>query len=131
MIAGIEHVEAILIQTKEYFDRNERLVRNGSLDILMRITCQKQISEAISASKITNTETVAILGLVNSENEIESSIERLCSICKTVTSDNSLLELNKEKATKLKRFHRLPSSLSRGKLQIALQERSILLMFSK
>jgi tRNA threonylcarbamoyladenosine modification (KEOPS) complex Cgi121 subunit len=131
MIAGIEHVEAILIQTKEYFDRNERLVRNGSLDILMRITCQKQISEAISASKIANTETVAILGLVNSEKDIESAIYRLYSTCKAAITDNSLLELNKEKATKLKQFHQLPGTLSRERLQTALQERSILLMFSK
>ncbi len=131
MIAGIEHLEAILTQTKEYFDRNQRLVRNGSLEILMRITCQRQISEAIAASHIEDTERVAILGLVHSEREIETSIERLYSICETVVLDNSLLELNKEKAARLKRFHRLPSSLTMDKLQTALQERSILLMFSK
>jgi tRNA threonylcarbamoyladenosine modification (KEOPS) complex Cgi121 subunit len=130
-IAGIRHLEEILIQTREYWDRNLRIVRNGSLEILMRITCQGQISEAIDASQIADTEAVALLGLVASEKEIEASIERLYSICKSMMSDNSLLELTKEKAMKLRQFHRLPSSLTFDKLQTALQERSILLIFSR
>ncbi|HXQ92850.1 MAG TPA: KEOPS complex subunit Cgi121, partial [Nitrososphaerales archaeon] len=131
LIAGIGHLEEILLQTKEYWDRNQRIVRNGSLEILMRITCQRQISEAIVASQIADTETVALLGFVASENEIEASIERLYSACKSIVTDNSLLDLTREKASKLRRFHRLPSSLPLDKLQTALQERSILLIFSK
>jgi tRNA threonylcarbamoyladenosine modification (KEOPS) complex Cgi121 subunit len=131
LIAGIGHLEEILLQTKEYWDRNQRIVRNGSLEILMRITCQRQISEAIVASQIADTRSVALLGLVASDKEVEASIERLYSTCRSIVTDNSLLEFTKEKATKLRRFHRLPSSLPLDKLQTALQERSILLIFSK
>jgi tRNA threonylcarbamoyladenosine modification (KEOPS) complex Cgi121 subunit len=131
LIAGTDHVEAVLLQTTEYWKRNERLVRNGSLEILMRITCKRQISEAIAASKLVETDAVAILGLVSSAKEIKKSFAQLSALCKNLTLDNSLLILTREKSMKLKQFHGLPTSLSLVKLQTALREKSLLLNFSK
>jgi tRNA threonylcarbamoyladenosine modification (KEOPS) complex Cgi121 subunit len=131
LIAGVEHVEAVLLQTAEYWKRNERLVRNGSIEILMRLSCRGQIEEAIKASGIQNTDRVALLGLVSSLEEAEKLVQQFILEYEPSASEVSLLELNRTKAMNLKPLHSLPSSLSDRDLQIALQERSVLLIFSK
>jgi tRNA threonylcarbamoyladenosine modification (KEOPS) complex Cgi121 subunit len=130
IIGGINHVEAILLQTKEYWKRNEKLVRNGSIEILMRLSARNQISEAVKDSKIQKSKSVALLGL-SEKTEIEKIISRFQSTFKTTSQNLKLLELNREKSRRLKKLHGLPVSLSDGALQVALQELSVLLIFSR
>ena len=75
IIAGPEHIEGVLNQAAEYWDRNETLAKNRSIDLLMRITCKKQIIEAVSASGLSRTGAVAIFGYVGNESHIEKSEE--------------------------------------------------------
>jgi tRNA threonylcarbamoyladenosine modification (KEOPS) complex Cgi121 subunit len=131
IIAGVEHLEAILLQTREYWDRGERLVRNGSIEILMRLASKSQILEAVESSGIENTSCVTILGLVSSEVEVEHTIKRFLSTFGWPVEDAGLIDLDKEKASKLKKSHGLRPSLSNRELQTALCEGSVLLMFSK
>ncbi len=131
IVAGIDHVEAILLQTREYWKRNERLVRNGSIEILMRLSSRGQISEAVEASGIKSANSVALLGLVTTVLEVQNVIDRFLSVFGSVVQDMNLLRLDRQKASKLKKYHGLPSSLSKEDLQVALEERSVLLMFSK
>jgi len=129
IVAGISHIEAILLQTREYWLRNQRLVHNGSIEILMRLAGKNQISEAVEASGIKNTKAVALLGLVPSEEEMENAVGEFLSAFKSARQNVRLLELNQEKAKWLKKFHNLPLSLSDKELLIALQELSVLLIF--
>jgi len=131
IIAGLRHVEAILLQTREYWRRNEKLVRNGSIEILMRLSGKNQISEAVRVSKIQHTKSVGLLGLVSEIAEIDKTVARLESMYQTTSQNLKLLELDREKARRLKKLHGLPLSLSDRALQLALQELSVLLIFSK
>jgi tRNA threonylcarbamoyladenosine modification (KEOPS) complex Cgi121 subunit len=131
IIAGINHVEAILLQTREYWKRNEKLVRNGSIEILMRLSGRNQISEAVKDSKIQSSKSVALLGLLPEKAEIEKIVADFQSKFKTTSQNLKFLELDREKARRLKKLHRLPVSLSERELQVALQELSVLLIFSK
>jgi len=129
-IAGLEHAEAILLQTREYWQRNQKLVRNGSIEILMRLSGKKQISEAVEASGIRETDSVALLGLANVE-EIPKLVEFFQTTFQNSMQDLKLLDLDREKARRLKKAHGLLASLPDKKLLIALQELSVLLIFSK
>jgi tRNA threonylcarbamoyladenosine modification (KEOPS) complex Cgi121 subunit len=131
IIAGIEHVESILLETKEHWKRNEKLVRNGSIEILMRLTCKSQITEAIEASGIKEANSVALLGLLSSENDVKKTVNEFMSEVETTGQDLKFLEIDRQKASKLKRLHKLPNNLTKDQLQIALQEKSVLLIFSK
>jgi len=131
LIAGIKHVETILIQTREYWKRNERIAKNGSIEILMRLTGRSQISEAVEASGVNEMRAVAMFGLVSSEAVLSNMVERFSSAFETAVIDHHLLELSPSKSKRLKKFHRLPGSISDRELQIALGEKSVLLIFSR
>lgn len=131
LIAGLEHVEEILLQTREYWRRNERIAKNGSIEILMRLTGESQISEALKASGIKEAKSAAILGLVSSKQQAEEIIQRFSSTFERVISNPRLLELNQEKSRRLKKFHGLPDRLSDEQLQVALEEKSVFLIFSR
>jgi tRNA threonylcarbamoyladenosine modification (KEOPS) complex Cgi121 subunit len=131
IVAGISHIEAILLQTREYWLRNQRLVKNGSIEILMRLSGKSQIMEAVEASGLKDTKAVALLGFASTEKEIQGIARGFLSTFKSASQDFRLLELNKGKAKWLKKFHELPLSLTEKELLIALQELSVLLIFSK
>ncbi len=131
IVAGLDHVEAILLQTLEYWTRDERLVRNGSIEILMRLSGKSQISEAIGASHIQSTDSVALLGLLSNGEDVLEAVNRFQTNFSTATLDSKLLELNRRKAKLLKKDHGLPASLPDKDLLVALQELSVLLIFSK
>jgi tRNA threonylcarbamoyladenosine modification (KEOPS) complex Cgi121 subunit len=104
IVAGMEHVQAILLQTKEYWKRDERLARNRSIEILLRLCCRGQISEAVDASGIKETDEVALLGFVASEAEakqISDKFERDFQ----ASPDLELLSLTPEKSAWLSHFH--------------------------
>jgi tRNA threonylcarbamoyladenosine modification (KEOPS) complex Cgi121 subunit len=131
IVAGIEHVEVILIQTHEYWKRNQKIARNGSIEILMRMACKAQISEAVEASHIDKTDSVALLGLVESVDTAQFVVEKFLTTIKPASQDISLLGLDRAKFISLKKFHQLPSKLSKAGLLVALQEKSVLLIFSR
>ena len=66
IVAGIDHVEQILFQASDYWQRKGKIARKKSIDLLMRITCQRQINDAIILSKISKTKSVVIFGIVQS-----------------------------------------------------------------
>jgi len=130
LIAGLEHVEAVLLQTREYWKRDERLARNGSIEILMRISCSSQISEALEASALNNVNKIALLGLTSSLKEADRIVKRFQSEPYLAVASPDLLGVDERKAIWLKKFHGLPQNLSDNQLRVALQERSVLLIFS-
>ena len=131
LIAGPEHVEGVLNQAAEYWDRNETLAKNRSIDLLMRITCEKQIIEAVSASGLSRTGAVAIFGYVGNESHIEKSEEIIRTFARDSEAKDELLSLGQERQNHLKEFHKLPVWLNRDQLLIALKEKSVLLIFAK
>ncbi|HVB11579.1 MAG TPA: KEOPS complex subunit Cgi121 [Nitrososphaerales archaeon] len=131
LIAGQDHIDAILSQAKEYWLRNETLARNKSIDLLMRITCQRQISDALVASGISNADALAIFGLVKTESEIKDAVEIIRSVAKDMKRSDNLLSLDNEKQKFLQKFHKLPRWLSKDQLVVALKEKSVLLVLSK
>jgi tRNA threonylcarbamoyladenosine modification (KEOPS) complex Cgi121 subunit len=131
IIAGPEHIEGVLKQAAEYWDRNETLAKNRSIDLLMRITCKKQIIEAVSASGLSRTGAVAIFGYVGDESHIEKSEESIRTLAKDSEEKEELLSPGQERQNHLKEFHKLPGWLSKDQLLIALKEKSVLLIFAK
>jgi tRNA threonylcarbamoyladenosine modification (KEOPS) complex Cgi121 subunit len=131
IVAGLDHIEAVLLQTHQYWKRNLKIARNGSIEILMRLSCKKQIADAVLASAIKNTDSVALLGFAKDGIELERLIDDFRSTWNPVKQDIGLLNLSREKAALLKKFHGLPASMSKKRLQVALEEMSVLLIFSK
>jgi len=130
-VAGPDHIDGILSQAKEYWQRSETLARNKSIDLLMRITCQRQIADALTASGISNTDALAIFGLVKTETEIKDAVDIIRSVAKDMKRNDKLLSLDNEKQKFLQKFHTLPRWLSKDQLVVALKEKSVLLVLSK
>ena len=131
IIAGNQHVFPILSQSHESAKRGILLARNRSIDLLMRITCRSQISEAIIVSEISKTDRLAIFGFVKDESEIDAIHSRLRDQFGEIERKDSLLLLTKEKAKFLKQLHKLPSWLNDDQLFVALKERSALLVLDR
>jgi tRNA threonylcarbamoyladenosine modification (KEOPS) complex Cgi121 subunit len=131
LVAGTDHIMGVLNQAKEYWQRDESLARNRSIDLLMRITCKKQIAEAVASSRISKTNFVAIFGFAKTRTQIEKSEEIIRSIAKSSERDDEILSMNKKKLEYLKEFHKLPKWFDEAQLLIALNEKSVLLAFAK
>ena len=131
IIAGPEHVSAVLSQVQESSKRGISLARNRSIDMLMRITCRKQISEAIALSEVAKTDKYSLFGLVLKEsilNEIQGIISDQAGEMKR---NDSLLLLTKDKAAYLRKLHGLSESLTDDQLLVALKEKSALLILDR
>jgi tRNA threonylcarbamoyladenosine modification (KEOPS) complex Cgi121 subunit len=128
-IAGETHIEAVLRQVAEYWARSIYLARNKSIDLLMRITCQGQISKALEASGLGKSKTVALFGITSSGRAIaqsENAITRLGA-----KREDFLLSLDKTKLGFLRKFHGLPSWVGPEDLPYLLSEKSVMLTFPK
>jgi tRNA threonylcarbamoyladenosine modification (KEOPS) complex Cgi121 subunit len=131
LAAGKDHLRGILSQAKEYWQRNETLARNKSIELLMRITCQRQIADAVAASGISQTDAVAIFGFVKNESEINSAVDIIKSVAKDMKRNDNLLSLDNKKQKYLTTFHKLPRWISKDQLLVALKEKSVLLTLNK
>jgi tRNA threonylcarbamoyladenosine modification (KEOPS) complex Cgi121 subunit len=130
IVAGTEHIEQVLFQAHEYWKRDGELARKKSIDLLMRITCQRQISDAIVLSKIEKMNVCAIFGLVTSIDMIGKSLQVIVSNFPSAQRDDTLLDMGKRKTEFLRKVHRLPKTFKKSKVLVALKERSALLVFS-
>lgn len=131
IIAGFEHLEGILQQAHQLWNRGQFLARNKSIELLMRVTCKRQISDAILASGITKIDSIAMFGVVNSESKINQAIKVMDEHFGPLQKSDDMLLLTSLKEKYLKKFHKLPSWLSRTQLLSMLKEKSALLVFSK
>ena len=130
IIAGTEHIEQVLFQAHEYWKREGEIARKKSIDLLMRITCQRQISDAIVLSKIEKTDVCAIFGIIRSIDMIGKTLQLIVSNFPSAQRDDTLLDMGKRKTEFLKKVHHLPKSFSKSKVLVALKEKSALLVFS-
>lgn len=128
-IAGPEHARRILIQASEYWKRDMKLARNKSIDLLMRITCQSQISTALKLSKVSDAKQIGLFGLVENAGDAELSMSKLLAL--GAIRDDSLLKLDPRKEIFLKKFHNLPKWCTGNQVLDLLEEKSVLLVFSK
>ena len=131
LIAGVDHLESILLQASEYWKRGEFLARNRSIDLLMRISCRGQISEAVRLADNENRNSVVLWGLAKSRGEIEKAVELLTGSFRGARRNDRLIDLTKEKESYLKQIHSLPKSIIKAQLLVTLKERSLLLIFSR
>jgi tRNA threonylcarbamoyladenosine modification (KEOPS) complex Cgi121 subunit len=130
IVAGTAHIEQVLLQAHEYWKRHGEIARKKSIDLLMRITCQRQISDAIALSKIEKTNVCAIFGIVRTIDMIGKSLKVIESNFPSAQRDDTLLDMGKKKTEFLRNVHRLPKSFNKSKVLVALEERSVLLVFS-
>lgn len=131
IIAGPEHVAAVLSQVKESSRRGISLARNRSIDMLMRITCRKQISEAIALSEVEKTDRLAIFGLVTKQSIVNDVQRILSNEAGEIGRADDLLLLTRDKAGYLKKLHGLSESLTDNQLLVALKEKSALLILDR
>jgi tRNA threonylcarbamoyladenosine modification (KEOPS) complex Cgi121 subunit len=129
LVAGPAHIRALLLQAAEYWARGLFLARNKSIDLLMRLSCQSQISQAIEMSNLRRAKSIALLGIVNDPKQIDdagSEIMRLGG----KPSDSGLF-LTKKKEKFLRNLHGLPDAITSDQLPLMLAEKSVLLIFDK
>ncbi len=128
-IAGSEHVRRILVQASEYWKRETILARKRSIDLLMRITCQSQIASALKLCNISCIKQIAMFGLVQSASDVELLSSDINSLGGFPADD--LLRLTSVKKEFLSKFHNLPEQCNTSQLIDYLEEKSVLLVFSK
>ncbi len=132
VIAGKEHVYEILAQALEYWNRGLIVARNRSIDLLLRITGQTQIAEAIRLSKIEKNSNVVFFGLVQNKGEAIECLELFERLLGPgLVRNDSLIQLDRRKELVLKKMHNIPSAFPRQKIPALLQERAILLSFER
>ncbi len=129
IIAGPDHARGILIQASEYWKRQLPLARNRSIDLLMRISCSAQISEAIKASNLEETKAAALLGIVKDLAEIEAHEKRLLEL--GAMRKDSLILLDRKKERFLRKYHSIPEFTPVEQFPTLLQEKAVLLVFDK
>ena len=128
-VGGVEHAQRITIQARESWRRGIFLARNRSIDLLMRLTCQSQISTAVSISELDKIKEVALVGVTNGRNAIDRQTSLLLSA--GASRDDSLLDLSDGKKEYLKKIHKLPKNCSDIQLLGFLEEKAALLALSK
>ena len=131
IIAGPEHVSAVLSQAQESSKRGISLARNRSIDMLMRITCRKQISEAIALSEVAKTDRLTVFGLVPNQSIVNDVQGILNNEADEFNRSDGLILLTKDKAAYLKKLHGLSESLTDDQLLVALKEKSALLVLDR
>lgn len=131
LVAGEEHIMGILNQAETSWTQNISLARNRSIELLMRITCRNQISEAVIISGLTRIKDIAMFGLVNDINAENSARKIIEEYSGHLNRNDDLLLLNKKKELYLKRLHKLPGDFTAIQLLVALKEKSVLLVFAK
>lgn len=129
IVFGPEHAREILIQAAESWSRDLPLARNKSIDLLMRISCQSQITEAIKASELEKSRDIALLGLVKTVSEIQHIERGLFS--KGAKRKDSVILPNKRKENSLRKLHDFPESVSKDQLSYLLAEKAALLILDK
>ena len=128
-IGGVEHALRITRQAHESWRRGIFLARNRSIDLLMRLTCQSQISTALSISGLNKIKEVALVGVANDRNAIDGQSSLL--LCAGAPRKDSLLNLSEDKKEYLKKIHKLPMKCSDSQLLGFLEEKAALLALSK
>jgi tRNA threonylcarbamoyladenosine modification (KEOPS) complex Cgi121 subunit len=131
LVAGREHIDGILNQAEALWFKGAALARNKSIDLLMRITCRNQISDAIALSGLSWTASLAMFGLVNSVDEVRDAEKSVSSFAGRLERNDRSLLLDAKKMDYLKKLHSLPENLSADQIVVALKEKSVLLVFSK
>ena len=131
LVAGVEHIVVFLNQAVASWTQNIHLARNRSIDLLMRITCRNQISDAVIISGLARTKNIAMFGLVNDTNDEDRARRTIEECSGHLNRNDDLLLLNKKKELYLKRLHKLPSDFDAIQLLAALKEKSVLLVFAK
>ena len=129
LIGGRDHAAYLLTQTAESWSRKLFLARNRSIDLLMRITSQAQITNAISASNVARAKNIALLGLAASNTQIDQIDHALKS--KGAMREDDVLKMTKNKEKFLRRFHSIPKTIMASQLPSFLAEKSVLLIFDK
>jgi tRNA threonylcarbamoyladenosine modification (KEOPS) complex Cgi121 subunit len=131
LIAGQEHVEAIMNQAERAWEEGLKLARNASIDLLMRITCRGQIQDAVELSGLTKARNIAIFGLANSGEDVQSALNSIQDFAGSMKRRDDLLSLDKEKEMYLRKIHNIPKSIRSDQLVTVLKEKSVLLAFDK
>ena len=131
LIAGLPHVEGVLKQAAEYWNKRLQLARNRSIDLLMRVTCQRQIADAVQLSGLAKTSAVVVFGLVDPAFNVEGLVEDLLAKFGGAVEEEKLLLLDDDKVRYLKKVHSLPEWMRTDQIVPILLERAVLLAFSK
>lgn len=131
LIAGLPHIEGVLKQAAEYWNRRLQLARNRSIDLLMRVTCQKQIADAVQLSGLARTSAVVVFGLVDPAFNVEAMLNDLLFKLGGAVAQEDLLVLADDKVRYLKKVHSLPEWIRTDQIVPILLERAVLLAFSK
>ena len=132
--AGPLHLRGVLEQALQSRNRGNGmlLARNSAIDLLMRLTCQSQIKEAMRVSGIASTNSLGAFGFADEESKISLLLDRVKSALGTaVCEDYSLLGVDSKKIRYLRELHSIPGSVPDGSIVNYLLESSALLCLSK
>ena len=130
--AGQAHLKGVLVQASESSKRGLTLARNSSIDLLMRLTCQSQIKDAMRISGISSIQKIGAFGFALDDEDLGLRIQRVEAVLgRALEREDSLLEMNLAKRKFLRKLHSIPQSFPDSRIADFLLEKSSLLCFSK
>ena len=129
---GQTHLKGVLQQAFESSNHGITLARNSAIDLLMRLTCQSQIKDAVEVSGISSTQMVGAFGFVQRKESIDSTVEKVEMILGEIFErDDKLLEMDDARMRHVRRLHSIPENFPDSQVVDFLLEKSALLCFSK
>jgi hypothetical protein len=98
------------------------LANNKSIDLLMRISCQRQITKALAASGLGNVGEVIVFGLCKYGESLDTAEEKLVDLGGLLTDD--IINLDSRRLNFLLKFHGFPNWITSSQLPDLLVEKS-------
>jgi hypothetical protein len=115
-------MEWILRQAADSWAARSFLAKNKSIDLLIRISCQRQITKALQASALGQVSEVIAFGLPRFRESLSSIESRLAEL--GAIRNDQVIDLVDKKVKYLLKFHGLPHWITPYQLPGLLLEKS-------
>ncbi len=107
-VAGLDHVRKIAFQVLTDIQKKNLLVQKEDLHLLMKITCQDQIEQAIKVGGLAGSIDVVVIGLGKKRDidDVDQTLNKLFG-----TDSNEVILLVPARQKFLMSFHKIPRDL--------------------
>lgn len=108
-VAGIDHVSKIAFQVLKDIQRKNLLAQKEELHLLMKMTCQDQIDQAIKVGGLQNGSLDVVVIALGKKKDTEKVSQTLSELFGSET--NSIIHLQHSREKFLMSFHKIPRDL--------------------
>ena len=110
LVAGSEHLQLAALNALHSFKGERRRSKSLAVELLLYISCQRQIAKAIKLLGVDSTDSRVALVALSGSKDVILSLDREAKSMITGEQDESLIEIgSKQKMARLQRSYRVTS----------------------